>query len=55
MVDWHIRLYEWLEKAIEPLREFIINNQKNPLLWIGLFFGVLAIAMYVYNELRKEK
>lgn len=36
-------------------REWIIENQKNPLFWMGLFFLALLIFATVYNALQKEK
>lgn len=36
-------------------RDWLIENQRNPILWIGLFLLGLLIFALAYNALQKEK
>lgn len=44
-----------LNKALEPVQNFIIKNYSNPLLWIGLFAGLFLLAKLIYEALQKDK
>ncbi len=54
-MDFLVKVYKWLEKLIEPLRDFIFKYHKNPLFWIIIFVGSMLIFYSVYDQLRKEK
>lgn len=47
-------IMETLEKWSEILKDFIIDNQSNPALWIGIVIIGLAIFGFVYNSLSKN-
>lgn len=50
-----ISIFDDMEKAIEPVQNFIEKNYSNPLLWIGLFVGLFLLAKFIYSSLQKEK
>lgn len=39
----------------EGLKHFIIQNNTNPILWIFIFFGGLAVFYLTYKALHKER
>ncbi|MDD2518580.1 MAG: hypothetical protein PHI05_01545 [Bacilli bacterium] len=49
------KLYKWLEKVIEPLREFIFEHHNNPVFWIVIFVVAILLFWFTYDALRKEK
>lgn len=48
-------IWEYLEKTSASFREWIIQNQSNPILWIGLVLAGLIVFMVTYNALQTEK
>lgn len=50
-----ISIFDDLDKAIEPVEKFIVDNYSNPLLCIGLFVGLFLFAKFIYSSLQKEK
>lgn len=48
-------VYESLMEISEDVKEWIINHQNNPLLWIGLFLLGLLLFFCVFNAFNKEK
>lgn len=48
-------VFEKLKEFSFVFRDWIIDNQRNPLFWLGLFLLGLLIASLVYNALQKEK
>lgn len=50
-----LNIFDDLNKAIEPVQKFIVNNYSNPLLWIGSFGGLFLLAKLIYDSLQKEK
>jgi hypothetical protein len=47
--------YEWLNNLIEPAKEWIASNDRNPFFWIGVVVAVLAAFGLAYNALHKNK
>ncbi len=50
-----LNIFDDLNKAMEPVQNFIERNYSNPLLWIGLFGGLFLLAKLIYDALQKEK
>lgn len=50
-----ISIFDDLDKAMEPVEKFIVDNYSNPLLWIGLFVFLFLLAKFIYSALQKEK
>lgn len=48
-------LMEFLQKITDQLFEWLTKHYSNPLLWIALFVGGLAVFNFTYNALKKEK
>lgn len=44
-----------LNKAVEPFKNWIFDNYENPALWLGLFFGIIALFWVTVEILKKEK
>ena len=44
-------LNEW----VEPFHAWLDNNHMNPLLWLGLFLGGLAVFFMTYEALHKDR
>ncbi len=50
-----LNIIKWLEKVMQPVRDWIFKNHSNPLLWLTLFvLGILIFAV-VFRSLQKEK
>lgn len=49
------KIWDFLVEIADSFRDWIIDNQANPLLWIGLFLLGLLIFFATYNALQKEK
>ncbi len=43
-------LNEWGDK----LKNFVIDNNRNPIFWIGAFLGGILIFFWTYNALTKN-
>ena len=50
-----LNIFDDLNKAMEPVQNFIERNYSNPLLWIGLFGGLFLLEKLIYDALQKEK
>ncbi len=48
-------MIEQFEKFLENIKNFFIDNQGNPLLFIGVFGIGLLFFTTVYNALNKDK
>lgn len=46
---------EWLENISNSFKDFIIDNNTNPVLWIALFFVGILLFYFTYNALNKRK
>lgn len=44
-----------LDKWMEPIKDFIVKHQSNPILWLALFGLGLFVFITVYRALQKEK
>lgn len=44
-----------IEDVTNKFQDWIIENQSNPILWIGLLVVGLAVFFLTYNALQKEK
>ncbi len=50
-----LTIKETITNIPENFKNFIIENNTNPLLWICLFFGGVLIFFLTYNALNKNK
>ncbi len=48
-------MIEQIEKWLEAIKQFFIDNQGNPLLYVGVFGIGLLFFTTVYNALNKDK
>lgn len=48
-------IWEQLIQISDDAKEWIIDHQNNPLLWIGLFLIGLLVFFAIFNALNKEK
>lgn len=48
-------IWESMQKAADSAKEWIIDHQSDPILWIGLFLLGLLIFFVTYNALQREK
>lgn len=48
-------IIETLDKWMEPVKEFIVKQQNNPLFWLLLFGIGIFVFTTVYRALQKEK
>lgn len=48
-------MIEQLEKLLEPIKNFFIDNQGNPFLFIGCFGLGLLFFTTIYGALNKDK
>lgn len=48
-------IIETLEKWMEPVKEFMVRHQSNPILWLALFGLGIFVFVTVYRALQKEK
>ena len=44
-----------LEEISNNFQDWIVENQSNPVLWVGLLVAGMAIFYVTYNALQKEK
>lgn len=49
------QIKEFIINIPENFKSFIIDNNTNPLLWIGLFFIGILVFFLTYNALNKNK
>jgi hypothetical protein len=47
-------IWESLGKAGDSVRDFLINADRNPVVWIGLFLLGIAVFFFTYNALHKN-
>ena len=47
-------ILENLEKVSENIQNFLINEGRNPVIWIGLFILGLVVFFLTYNALHKN-
>lgn len=47
-------IMESLEKVGDSIKEFLINADHNPFVWIGLFVLGLVVFFATYNALNKR-
>ncbi len=48
------RFFDWFEGAMEPVKEFIVDNHNNIGFWVIVFFGAILISKFVYSELSRR-
>ena len=48
-------IIDTLNKWMQPVKEFILEHQSNPLLWLALFGLGIFVFVTVYRALQKEK
>lgn len=46
---------DWLNNLAESFKSFIIDNGRNPILWVALFFAGILLFFLTYNALNKNK
>lgn len=49
------KIVEWVNNGAESFKNFIIDNNTNPVLWIALFFLGVLVFYLTYNALNKNK
>lgn len=49
------QIKNWIVSAPENFKNFIIENSRNPILWIALFFIGILVFAFTYNALNKNK
>ncbi len=49
-----LNVVDFMNDGAKKFQDWIIANQSNPILWIGLFFGGLLIFYMVYSALHKN-
>lgn len=49
-----LNIVDSINKVGKDFQGWIIENGKNPVLWIGLFLGGLLLFFMVYNYLHKD-
>lgn len=47
-------IMESLEKVSDTFKQFILDNQNNPVLWIGLVVLGVALFGFTYSALSKN-
>lgn len=47
-------ILESLEKSSKDIQNFLINEGRNPILWIGLFVLGLVVFFLTYSALHKD-
>ena len=45
---------EWVKNIPDNFKQFIIDNQRNPIMWIAFFFIGLALFFLTYRALHKK-
>lgn len=48
------RLIDKLNEIMEPVKQFFLNNSRNPVLWIGIIILGLILFEVVYKMLNKD-
>lgn len=51
----YLGILKSIEKTMEPFTDWIYDNHGNPFLWLGLFFGFLAVFFATAEALKKGK
>ena len=49
-----LNIIETLEKWSDTFKQFIMDNQSNPVLWIGIIVLGLAVFSFTYSSLNKN-
>ena len=49
-----LKVVDTINKWIEPFKGFISKHHDNPLLWLGLFLGGIAIWSVVFGILHQN-
>lgn len=49
------KVIEAIQNVAESFKGFIIDNGRNPILWIVLFFAGILIFFFTFNALNKNK
>ena len=44
-----------LEELSNNFQDWIIENQSNPILWVGFLLAGMAVFYVTYNALQREK
>lgn len=50
-----LTIVDKLNEISENFKGWMVANESNPLLWIGLFFGGILVFWFTYNSLSKNK
>lgn len=50
-MDYLLRFYKWVEKLIEPARNWLFENHANPFIWIGITIGTVLMFAVIYWQL----
>jgi hypothetical protein len=49
------QIKDWIVSAPENFKNFIIENNTNPVLWVALFFIGILVFYLTFNALNKNK
>lgn len=47
-------LINWFNEVTEPVRNFLIDNSRNPFLWVGIILVGLIVFEIVYKLLHRD-
>lgn len=48
------KIFDKINEFAEPVKNWLIENDDNPLLWLGILIGGLLLFYFAYLALRKE-
>lgn len=48
-------IIDWFKSIPENFKNFVIENQHNPIMWIIFFFAGVAIFLLTYSALHRNK
>ena len=54
-MDILTKIYKWIEKAFQPIQDFIVKNHGNPLFWIGILVVTFMLFKFIFDALSKER
>ncbi len=49
------KVIEAMDNFMQPIKDFMVKNQNNPIVWLLLFGLGLFVFASVYRALQKEK
>lgn len=49
-----LNIVDSINKVAKDFQGWLVENSRNPVLWVGLFFGGLLVFFITYNALHKD-